>query len=123
MADDLNSHNDAYPLARPSQAAALATLLHEDKVQARLEKLRTWTEQLANDLRALGVRTYKTQTYFFVADFAPLVATDLAERLRKRGVLIKALNDPQLGPGFMRVTTALPEDNRRFVQILKEIMH
>jgi histidinol-phosphate aminotransferase len=122
LADDLNSHNDAYPLARPSQAAALATLRHEDKVQVRLEKLRAWTEQLAKELQTLGVRTYKTQTYFFVADFSPRDAVDLAERLRQRGVLIKALNDPRLGPGFMRVTTALPEDNRRFVQILKEIL-
>lgn len=26
VADDLNGHNDAYPFARPSQAAAIATL-------------------------------------------------------------------------------------------------
>jgi histidinol-phosphate aminotransferase len=31
LADDLNTHNDAYPLARPSQAAALATLEHEEE--------------------------------------------------------------------------------------------
>jgi histidinol-phosphate aminotransferase len=29
VADDLNQHNDAYPLARPSEAAAVATLQHE----------------------------------------------------------------------------------------------
>ena len=34
LADELNSSNDAYPLARPSQAAALATLQHEDRVRA-----------------------------------------------------------------------------------------
>jgi histidinol-phosphate aminotransferase len=30
--------------------------------------------------------------------------------------------DPVLGPGFMRITTALPEDNRRFVTALKAVM-
>ncbi len=35
IADDLNSHNDAYPLAKPSQAAAVATLQHEDEIRAR----------------------------------------------------------------------------------------
>jgi len=71
LADDLNTHDDAYPLARPSQAAALATLQHEDKIGKRVVKLHAWTEQLAGDLRALGVRTYPTETYFFLADFAP----------------------------------------------------
>lgn len=122
LANDLNNHNDAYPLARPSQAAAFATLLHEDKIQGRVEQLRAWTEQLAGELRTLGVRTFKTQTYFFVADFAPHDAAELAGKLEQRGVLIKPLNDPRLGPGFMRVTTALPEHNQRFVQILQEII-
>jgi histidinol-phosphate aminotransferase len=122
LADDLNTHNDAYPLARPSQAAALATLQHEDKIRERAINLRAWTEQLAKDLRALGVRTYPTETYFFLADFAPHDAGDLAKRLRERNIFIKPLNDAVLGPGFMRVTTALPEDNARFIQALGDLL-
>ena len=57
LADDLNTHNDAYPLSRPSQAAALATLQHEDKIRVRASQLRAWTEQLARELCALDVRT------------------------------------------------------------------
>jgi histidinol-phosphate aminotransferase len=122
LADDLNTHNDAYPLARPSQAAALATLRHEDKIRERLVTLRAWTEQLASDIRAFGVRTFPTETYFFLADFTPHDAVDLAHRLHERNILIKPLRDPVLGPGFMRVTTALPEDNARFVGVLKEFL-
>ena len=119
IADDLNGHNDAYPLARPSQAAAIATLLHEDKIHARAGQLRAWTEALAAELRSLGVRTFPTRTYFFLADLAPHDAGEVANRLRKRSILIKPLNDPMLGPGFIRVTTALPEDNRRFIDALR----
>jgi histidinol-phosphate aminotransferase len=122
IADDLNSHNDAYPLARPSQAAALATLEHEDKIRARAVQLRGWTEHLAAQLCALGVRTFPTETYFFVADFSPHDAGQLAARLKERGILIKPLNDPCLGPGYMRVTTALPEDNARFLTTLQELL-
>ncbi|MDD3938001.1 histidinol-phosphate transaminase [Rhodoferax sp.] len=122
IADDLNSHNDAYPLARPSQAAAMATLQHEDKIHARAAQLRAWTEELAAQLRTLGVRTYRTQTYFFLADFAPHHAGEIADKLRNRDILIKPLNNPALGPGYMRVTTALPEDNRRFVDTLREVL-
>lgn len=122
IADDLNSHNDAYPLARPSQAAAIATLQHEDQIHARAAQLHAWTEELAMQVRTLGVRTYPTKTYFFLADFAPHNAAVIADQLRSRGILIKPLNDPALGPGYMRVTTALPEDNRRFVDALREVL-
>jgi histidinol-phosphate aminotransferase len=122
IADDLNSHNDAYPLARPSQAAAIATLRHEDQIHARVAQLHTWTEALAADLRALGVRTYPTETYFFLADFAPHHAAQLADALREQGILVKPLNDPNLGEGVMRITTALPEDNLRFVEALRKLL-
>ena len=122
LADDLNTHNDAYPLARPSQAAALATLHYEQKIRERAAMLRAWAEELAKDLRALGVRTYPTETYFFLADFTPHDAARLAEHLRRRQILVKPLADRRLGPGFMRVTTARPEDNRRFVRVLRALL-
>jgi len=122
IADDLNNHNDAYPLARPSQAAAIATLQHEDVIHQRAMQLREWTEELATQLRAMGVRTYPTETYFFLADFAPHDATELASKLLLRNILVKPLKDAALGAGFMRVTTALPEDNKRFVATLREIL-
>lgn len=122
IADDLNSHNDAYPLARPSQAAAIATLEHENKIRARTTQLRTWTEALAAQLRVLGVRTYPSETYFFLADFSPHNAVQIAEALKSQGILVKPLHDPILGEGFMRITTALPEDNLRFIDVLRQMI-
>ncbi len=122
LADDLNTHNDAYPLARPSQAAALATLQREEKIRERVGQLRQWTEQLAAGLRALGVRTFPTTTYFFLADFSPLNATDLANRLRQQGILVKPLQDPRLGAGYLRVTTAQPAENARFLEVLRTLL-
>jgi histidinol-phosphate aminotransferase len=122
IADDLNAHNDAYPLARPSEAAAIATLEHEDKIRARAARLRGWTGALAGELCALGVRTFPTETYFFLADFAPHDAGALARALAGRGILVKPLGDERLGPGYMRVTTALPEDNARFLAALRELL-
>ncbi|MDE3243031.1 MAG: histidinol-phosphate aminotransferase family protein, partial [Nitrospirota bacterium] len=71
LADDLNSHNDAYPLARPSEAAAIATLRNEDKIKERAIALRGWAQGLATELEKLGATTYPSETYFFLADFAP----------------------------------------------------
>ncbi len=122
IADDLNTHNDAYPLARPSEAAAIAALSNAPKIAARLADLRAWTEDLAATLRTLGVRTFPTRTYFFLADFAPHDAAHLADQLKQRGILVKALNEPELGSGYMWVTTALPQDNARFVETLRELL-
>lgn len=47
---------------------------------------------------------------------------ELAARLKERGILINPLNDPHLGPGYMRITTSLPEDNERFVAVIKELL-
>lgn len=122
LAHELNDHNDAYPLARVSQAAAIATLEHEAKIADRALQLKSWAEALAEELKGLGVRTYPSDTYFFLADFAPHDAAELAEAMKQRGVLLKPLNDPRLGKGFMRITTALPEDNERVLQIMRELL-
>lgn len=122
IADDLNERNDAYPLARPSEAAAIATLRNEDKIRDRVATLRRWTEELAAGLRGLGVRTFPTETYFFLADFSPHNAGDLTSLLKERGILVKPLNDNRLGSGFMRVTTSLPEDNERVLSVLKAVL-
>lgn len=42
--------------------------------------------------------------------------------LRQRKTLIKPLNNPQLGPGYMRVTTALPEDNKHFLDVMGAVL-
>jgi histidinol-phosphate aminotransferase len=122
IADDLNAHNDAYPLARASEAAAIATLRHGAEIEARAAQLKAWTCDLAARLRDLGVRTFPTATYFFLADFAPRDACVLAARLGERKILVKPLNDDSLGAGFMRITTSLPEGNIRFVSALEEIL-
>ena len=122
LADDLNESNDAYPLAKASQAAAIATLQHEATISERATRLHGWSQSLASEIRQLGFRTFPTETYFFLADFAPYDAADIALRLKSRNILIKPLNDPGLGKGYMRVTTALPEDNLRFLDALREML-
>lgn len=76
LADDLNRNNDAHPLARASQAAALATLMHKDRITERATLLKGWAAALAADLEGLGIKTFPSETYFFMADFAPRDAAE-----------------------------------------------
>jgi len=118
LADAMNGGNDAYPLARASQAAAIATLEHEDAIRRRVGELQSWAAELAAGIRALGFRTFATETYFFLADLHPLRADRVASRLRERGILVKPLNDERLGRGYLRITTSTPDGNRRFLAAL-----
>jgi histidinol-phosphate aminotransferase len=122
LADELNTGNDAYPLARPSQAAALATLEHHDEIDRRLVDLKAWTRDVARGLQRLGVRTYPTDTYFFLADFSPLDASTVAEALRPHGILVKPLGDASLGPGMMRITTATPDENELVLRTIGRVL-
>lgn len=122
IARDLNTRNDAYPLARPSQAAAIATLHHLEEIASRAAMLRTWASDLSDDLTRIGVRTFPSETYFFLADFAPFAAADIARALLDHDILIKPLDDVRLGPGMIRVTTAEPQDNTRVVTLLETIL-
>lgn len=122
VADRMNASNDAYPLARPSEAAAMATLQHEDRIAERIADLRSWTRDLAQGMERIGIRTFPSEAYFFLADFAPLPAKVVAEALASRGILVKALNDETLGEGFMRITTSTPENNAIFLQHLNELL-
>lgn len=122
LAEDLNHHNDAYPLTRPSQAAALATLQSEGEIRRRVTMLRAWTQDFVEELGALGVRTFPTESYFFLADFAPHAAVTLAELLKESNILVKPLGDKRLGAGYMRITTSLPENNTRVLDVLRELL-
>ena len=79
------------------------------------------------NLRAICIRLaharFQPGPVVFLADFAPHDAGQLAGELEARGVPVKPLNDPVLGSGFMRVTTALPEDNQRFLTIFESLLN
>jgi len=106
----------------PPIEAAIAALQREDEIRTRGVQLHAWILELATQLRALGVRTYPTATYLFLADVSPHDAATLAEQLEENDILIKPLNDRRLGPGYLRVTTGLPTDNARFVSVLRRLL-
>ncbi|MGA8185202.1 MAG: hypothetical protein WB819_16355 [Terriglobia bacterium] len=64
------------------------------------------------------MRTFPTEAYFPLADFVPHDAAAVADKLKDFNIVIKPLKDPVLGRDFSRVTTTLPEDNRRVAEAL-----
>jgi histidinol-phosphate aminotransferase len=81
--------------------------------------LKQWTRELAAALGHLEVKTYPTETYFFLADFAPYTGKEIADVLAAQHILVKPLDEPHLGAGFIRMTTAVPEANAKVLRVLR----
>jgi histidinol-phosphate/aromatic aminotransferase/cobyric acid decarboxylase-like protein len=100
----------------------VATLAHMDKIIQRSHMLKQWTRQLTAELVQLGVKTYPSETYFFLADFAPYTGKAIAEALAARQILVRPLDDARLGAGFIRLTTACPEDNAKVLRVISHFL-
>ena len=117
----MNEHNDPVPLARASEAAAIASLRNVNKIIERVGKLKKWTKELANSLETLGIKTYPTETYFFLAK-VPMHAERFSQELKKRNILIKIAKQEGLKDNFVKFTTSTPENNRIVIRTVREIL-
>jgi len=117
----MNEHNDPVPLARVSEAAAIATLKNVDKIMKRVKKLKKWTKKLAKSLENLGIKTYPTETYFFLAK-VPMDAERFVEELKKRNIMIRATKQEGLRDNFVKFTTSIPENNKIVIRGVKEVL-
>jgi len=105
-----------------SQAAAGFYLDHEETFLTQAEEIRRWRDELFAEMMTIpGIRPRPTDAnfIFFDCDFA---ADRVYTRLKERGVLIKNFNAPGTMRNFMRVTVGTREENRRFIEALKDII-
>jgi len=111
-----------YNLNALSQAAAGFYLDHEEAFLEQAARIRLWRKGLFSALEALpGIRPRPTDAnfIFFSCDFD----TDRVYRhLMQRGILIKNFNGPGALQGCMRVTVGTPEENREFLEVLKDVI-
>jgi len=117
----MNEHNDPVPLARVSEAASIAVLRNDDKIKERVKKLKKWTGKLAKSLKALGMKTYPSETYFFLAK-VPMNSKIFVEELMKRKIMVRVAKQKGLGKNFIKFTTSTPKNNKIVIRAVKEIL-
>ncbi len=106
-----------------AQAAALESLAHQDEVIDRVA--RTVAERISMDerVRALGLESAPSQANFcWLALGEERDEAEIMRGLQERGVLVRAgaaLGSPTPA---LRVTYGLPEENRRFLEALAEVL-
>jgi len=97
--------------------AALAAL-RDEEYQRKTQSLNLeGRAYLSEEMRRLGVRFVPTEANFFLIEIGEGVK-DLMEMLREEGVAVRDMEGYGLH-GFLRVTIGLPEENKRFIEVLQ----
>ncbi len=106
-----------------AQAAAVEALAHQDEVLDRVT--RTVAERISVDerLRAMGLSPAESQANFcWVGLGADRDEQAIMDGLRERGILVRGGSSLGSPTPALRVTYGLPEENRRFLDALEELL-
>ncbi|KHD09607.1 histidinol-phosphate aminotransferase [Candidatus Thiomargarita nelsonii] len=105
-----------------SQISAVFALQHYGVLEKQTRQIRADRADLLEQLKAIrGVQVWPSETNFILFRVADALA--VFNELKKQGILIKCLHGshPFLENG-LRVTVGTPEENRAFLQALREII-
>lgn len=103
-----------YHLSSLTQAAALAALSLHDELSRDVARLRQSRDELADQMRALGLLVWPSQANFLLFSGFARDAKELWEFLVSQGVLVRDVGIP----GHLRVTIGTSSENQRFLASL-----
>jgi histidinol-phosphate aminotransferase len=112
---------NSYPLSRPSQAGAVASVKDEVYFQASLAALLDLREKLTEGLGRLGFSVMPSSTNFVFARHPGRGGTELAAALREKAVLVRHFAKPRISD-YLRITVGTERENARLFQALAEIL-
>jgi histidinol-phosphate aminotransferase len=114
-----------YHLSSLTQLSGIAALSHAAKLLQGVEQIKSERDLLSRELIALGFEVVKSDANFIlfggftkVSAIAGWSSDQLWRELLDRGVLIRDVGIS----GYLRVTIGLPDENRRFIRTLREII-
>ena len=120
VAEVLHRVRQPFNVGLPAQKAAEAALDDAEFLEATLQTVHAGVDFLRESLRALGLESLPTQANF-VFFRVPGPARAVFEALLERGVIVRPL-DSYGYPDGIRVNAGRPDENRRFVDALREAL-
>ena len=103
-----------------AQVGALAALDDDAFFHETIQMVHEGLDFLYKKVDELGLEYIPTQTNFFLIDVQQ-DGKGLFEKMLRRGVIVRAMNAYGY-PTFIRVTVGLPEENQRFIDVLKAVL-
>ncbi len=103
-----------------AQAGALAALDDDVFFHDTIQIVHEGLDFLYKKVNEMGLQYVPSQSNFFLIDMQQ-DAGGLFEKMLSRGVIVRAMSAYGY-PTHIRVTVGLPEENRRFIEALKEVL-
>jgi len=120
MIDILNRVRPPFNVNSIAQAGAVAALDDEAHIKKTQELVREGKLFLYNSFDELKLKYIRSASNFILVKVGK--AHDLFTALLKKGVIIRALDAFDM-PEYIRVTVGTAEQNKRFIENLKEVVH
>ena len=121
LISELHKTREPFNVNMLSQAAAMACLDNWGEVAGRARRNREQMDLVTAELENLGLEVVPSQTNFLLVR-TPRDAGQMTQDLLQKGVIVRPMHAFGLGDGALRISIGLPEENRRCIEALKEIM-
>lgn len=106
-------------------AAADASLADVDYLRRTRESVCAWRKELTQEMEKIGLfQVYPSHTNYLLLRIEEkgLEGRELVDKLGSRGILVRScFNFRGLGEGFIRVAVRSPQENRRLLEVLREV--
>jgi len=120
IAQGLNTVREAFNVNSLGQIGAIAALDDVEYLKKGIELNRTGRDYFYTEFGRMGL-SYVPSEANFVLVRTPVPGRELFGRLLKRGVIVRPVDGYGLKE-YVRVSVGLPEENRRFIEALKEVL-
>ncbi len=120
LARILNAIRQPFNVNLLGQVAALAALEDEEHLQKTQEVTWQGLDYLTQELLALGLKPLPSQANFLLVDCGR-PARPLFEALLHRGIIVRSMEAYGF-PQHLRISIGRPEENRAFIEALKEVL-
>ena len=112
---------NSYPLGRPAQAGAIASLEDESHFQQSRSAVMRGRDELGAALARLGFEVLPSQANFVFARHPNRSGQALAAALRERAVLVRHFTAPRISD-YLRITVGSASDLIRLIEALRDIL-
>jgi histidinol-phosphate aminotransferase len=120
LSDALNRVRAPFNVNIIADAAATAALDAEDHIKQAVKLNREGMAFLSAEMTKLGLNVIPSVTNFLLVDFSH-DTTELNNKLLHKGIIVRPMASFEM-PKALRITIGLPDENRKLIQALKEVL-
>jgi len=121
LVGELHKTREPFNVNMLGQAAAIACLDNWHEVEGRARRNREQRDWVESQLKRLGLDVVPSQTNFILVRCEG-TAGRMTQNLLLKGVIVRPMSAFGLGEGALRISIGLPDENRRCIEALEEIL-